>query len=189
MRGRAMSGGLVPALALAAVLAAVLRVPAVPASEPPYRLRSGDRVAVTVYGHADISGEFEIDARGRIVLAPAGPVDLAGRTLRRAEAAVVRALRPDYLKHPRVRVRVLEHRPVYVIGEVANPGRYAFTRGLTVVDAIALAGGYSDRARRDGLEIIRGRGQARRVRPASEAMRVLPGDAIRVPARGLLSLF
>lgn len=177
------------ALAVVMLAAAPLWESGAQSPEPPYRLRAGDRVAVTVYGHEDLSGEFELDARGRINLPLAGMIELAERTVRQAEAQVVDALRPDYLKHPRVGVRVLGHRPVYVVGEVEQPGRYPFVRGLTVVDAIALAGGYSDRARRDGMEILRGTGGARQPRPATEATRVLPGDAVRVPARGPLSLF
>ncbi|RDD63167.1 polysaccharide biosynthesis/export family protein [Ferruginivarius sediminum] len=151
----------------------------------PYRLVPGDRIGVTVYGHEDLSGEFRLDRSGSVSLPLAGRVALDGETLRGAEAAIVRALRPDYLRSPRVTVQVLGHRPIYVLGEVEQPGRYPYERGLTVMGAIALAGGYTEHADRTAVSVLRARGSSRRGKPADEEDAVGPGDIVRVPERDL----
>lgn len=148
-----------------------------------YRLDTGDRIEVTVYGHDDLSGTYELDGSGSIAFPLVGPIALGGLTLRQAEAAIVGRLRPDYLKHPRAGLQVLNYRPFYILGEVKKPGSYPYRQGLTVVEAVALAGGYTYRADDDDLQIVRGRAARRAPRPADEDTRVLPGDTIRVPER------
>lgn len=150
---------------------------------PPYRLESGDKVRVTVYGHEDLSGEFELDGGGRAALPLIGAVDLEGLTLRQAEAAIEGSLKPDYLVNPRVGVQMLSHRPFYILGEVQEPGSYPYKVGLTAMEAVALAGGYTHRAREDGLFIIRRSDPHRRRQEATETTAVLPGDTIRVVER------
>ncbi len=148
-----------------------------------YRLDAGDRIEVTVYGHEDLSGTYELDGGGSIAFPLVGPIALGGLTLRQAEAAIVGRLRPDYLKHPRVGLQVLNYRPFYILGEVKKPGSYPYRQGLTVMEAVALAGGYTYRADDDDLQIVRGRATERAPRAANERTRVLPGDTIRVPER------
>ena len=150
---------------------------------PPYRLESGDRLQITVYGHEDLSGEFELDGGGRAALPLIGAVDLEGLTLRQAEAAIEGSLKPDYLVNPRVGAQMISHRPFYILGEVQQPGSYPYKVGLTAMEAVALAGGYTHRAREDGLFIIRRSDPHRRRQDADESTAVLPGDTIRVVER------
>ncbi|MEM7293765.1 MAG: polysaccharide biosynthesis/export family protein, partial [Pseudomonadota bacterium] len=87
-----------------------------------YRLDSGDQVKVTVFGHPDLSGEFEIDGSGRVSLPLIRIVQAKGLTATELEQEITNKLKPDYLKNPKVSVEVQEHRPFYIIGEVKTPG-------------------------------------------------------------------
>lgn len=148
-----------------------------------YRLGSGDEVRVTVFGHKDLSGEFTIDGRGIVSLPLIGNVQAGGLEVRRFEENIIAKLKPDYLKNPRVSAEVLNYRPFYIIGEVKKPGSYPFVNGMSVVNAVALAGGYTYRARENRLLIIRGNDTTRAKQPANHDTAVLPGDVIEVPER------
>jgi len=148
-----------------------------------YVLGAGDRVAVTVFRHTDLSGEFEVDHGGNIGLPLVGQIPAAGRTAPQVAAAITARLQPDYLKNPRVSVQVLSYRPFYIIGEVKTPGSYPYVSGLTVLQAVALAGGYTYRAREDKLLIQRADDPSGAKRPAGGGDAVLPGDVIEVRER------
>ena len=106
-----------------------------------------------------------------------------GRTINELERAIVRRLKPDYLKNPRVSVEVLNFRPFFIIGEVNKPGSYPYQHGMTVVNAVALAGGYTYRARKNKVLIKRSGSEGGKEKKADENTTVLPGDVIRVPER------
>lgn len=153
----------------------------VPAREAPaYRLQAGDKLAIRVYGHERLTGKFVLDGQGAIRFPLIGRVRLGGRTRSAAAAVLIDRLKPDYLKEPQVGIRLLNPRPVYVLGEVAEPGSYPYRPGLTVTEAVALAGGFTFRADRDALRISRSRGGRERRRAARPGTRVLPGDTVRV---------
>lgn len=153
------------------------------ADEAQYRLGPGDRLRVTVFRHSDLSGEFEVDGRGLISLPLAGPTEVGGKTLEEAEATIVDALKPQYLRNPRVNVDVLNYRPFYILGEVNGPGRYSYVNGITVLEAVAIAGGFTYRARKSEMTIIRATDPERVRQPATPETIVLPGDVINVPQR------
>ncbi len=146
-----------------------------------YVLGSGDRVRIVVFGQDDLSGEFKIDGTGNISLPLIQGVKAAGLTLRQLEQTITNKLKPDFLKNPRVNVEVLNYRPFYIIGQVKSPGSYPYVAGMTVVNAIALAGGYTYRARERKVLITRARDGKQR--PANHSTQVLPGDVIEVPER------
>lgn len=148
-----------------------------------YRLGAGDRIKVTVFGHADLTGEYTLDGNGRFPMLFIGQVPAEGMTASELEVAIVDALRPDYLVNPRVTVQVLTYRPFYIIGEVGAPGSYPYVDGMTYLNAIAIASGYTVRAKQDIVYVIRaGDPEEEEVRvPVSE--RVQPGDVIRVDER------
>ena len=147
-----------------------------------YRLGSGDKLRVIVFGEPGLSGEFDVSGSGRVALPLIGQVDAARLTLSEFEAAVVRKLKDGYLNNPRVSVEVLNYRPFYIYGEIGNAGQYPYTSGMTVLNAVAVAGGYTYRANQDRVYITRGEG-AEVAYPASQAVKVLPGDVVRVPER------
>src|SRR5690606_8384373 len=102
---------------------------------------------VTVYGEPDLSGDFELDGGGKMALPLLGEVRVGDMTLREAEQAIAARLHPDYLIDPKVSIQVVNYRPFYILGEVKSPGSYPFVNGITVVQAVALAGGFTYRAR------------------------------------------
>ena len=173
----------VPAQTLDARAATAAPETRVPAREAPrYKLQAGDRIQITVFGHEELSGNFAIDDGGSIAFPLLGRVRLDGLTLYQAEGLLIHALKPDYLVDPRVGIQIREHRPIYILGEVANPGSYPYRQGLTVTEAVALAGGFTFRANEDALRIKRASDPARRGQTATPATRVLPGDTVRVDA-------
>ena len=157
--------------------------PAWAAGSGEYKLGAGDLLRVVVFGHEDLSGEFEVKGSGHVSLPLIREVKAQGLTLRQFEQAVIDALKPDYLINPRVSVDVLNYRPFYIIGEVKRPGSYPYVNGMTVVNAIALAGGYTYRAKENEVLIMRARDAERKQEPADHETVVLPGDVIEVPER------
>jgi polysaccharide export outer membrane protein len=147
-----------------------------------YSLGTGDLLRVTVFGHEDLSGEFEVDSGGRISLPLVGDLLVVNRSLDNVEQSIVSALKPDYLKNPQVSVEIINYRPFYIIGEVANPGSYAYVGGMRVINAVAMAGGFTYRAKEQDMLITRAKGGGKQER-AGQGTRVFPGDVIEVPER------
>jgi protein involved in polysaccharide export with SLBB domain len=151
-------------------------------AEEAYRLDAGDKLRVNVYNEPSLSGEFEVDGSGFVSLPLIGEVAARDLTVRELEQRVADALRGDYLVSPRVSVEVTNYRPFYIIGEVNNPGRYAYVDGMTVMNAVAMAGGFTYRARESRAEIKR-QGQGEVDRNAAPHSPVMPGDVITIPER------
>jgi protein involved in polysaccharide export with SLBB domain len=149
---------------------------------PAYKLGTGDKVRVTVFGEKDLSGDFDVNDQGLVALPLIGPTRLAGKTISEAETQITAALAKDYLLNPRVNVEVLNYRPFFILGEVQKPGSYPFVNGMTVVNAVALAGGYTPRASRSHFFVRRAKSGAAEQEVAEDTV-VLPGDVIRVPER------
>jgi polysaccharide export outer membrane protein len=146
-----------------------------------YRLGSGDKLRVIVFGEEDLSGEFEVDGTGIVSLPLIDMIAAQGLTLRSFEETVEKRLRDGYLKDPRVSAEVLNYRPFYIIGEIEKGGEYPFVNGMNVLNAVALAGGYTYRGNTHKAFITR-RGHKLEF-PALPETRVYPGDVIRVPER------
>jgi len=148
-----------------------------------YQLGSGDQIKVTVYGEEDLSGEFEIDGTGTISLPLIGSVTIGGQILTDAQSLIAEQLSDGFLINPRVSIEVLNYRPFYILGEVNSPGSYPYVSGMTVLNAIALASGFTYRASENKIEVTRRiEGEEQKIRiKLTEA--VLPGDILRVPER------
>ena len=148
-----------------------------------YRLGSGDEVRIIVFDEPDLSGEFVVDGDGMVSFPLIGEVGAEGRTVREFQSAVVASLRAGYLNDPRVNVEVLNFRPYYILGEVENAGEYPYTDGLTVINAVATAGGFSYRANTRRV-FIRRAGSAEEIEvPLTATTPVQPGDTIRIAER------
>lgn len=148
-----------------------------------YRIAAGDTLSVAVFGHDDLSGDCEVDSAGRCSLPLIKFADAEGMTASELEARIESRLSPDYLRDPQVRVEVVGYRPIFVLGEVRNPGSYPFSVGMSVVNAVALAGGYTYRAKRDKITVVRsGRDEDNKER-IGEQERIYPGDVIEIPER------
>jgi polysaccharide export outer membrane protein len=108
-----------------------------------YRLAPGDQINVTVFGQADLSGDFIIDGGGYVHMPLVGAVPVAALTLQECQQRIIARLGSGLIKRPVVSVRISEFRPVYVLGDVRTPGVYPFRFGLRASAAISLAGGLS----------------------------------------------
>lgn len=148
-----------------------------------YTLGAGDKVEVTVFGHPDLSGTFDVDGTGLISLPLIGQLPVLGMTAGQTETNIRSRLTPDYLKNPRVSIQVLNYRPFYIIGEVKQPGSYPYVNGLTVLQAVAVAGGFTYRAKEKKIVVQRANDPSRAKRGARQGDPVLPGDIIEVPER------
>jgi len=145
-----------------------------------YKLGSGDKVRVTVYGEEDLSGEFQVDSMGYIRLPLIGQVQASGHSGYQLEGKIEASLENGYLKNPRVNVEVTTYRPFYIIGQVNRPGQYAYVSNMSALDAVGLAGGFTEHAVESVVHIRHeGDGKERDVAP-DEAVKIRPGDVIRV---------
>lgn len=171
---------------LVAMLAVVTVAPGAAVAqrdETIYRIGTGDKLSVRVFNEPDLSGEFVVDDQGQVSLPLIGNVEFQGRSVREAEGLIEAKLKDGYLKQPRVSVEVLNYRPFFILGEVKDPGSYPYVNGMTVLTAVALAGGYTYRAAKNDIAIVRDQSGTRREMKVSEESVVLPGDTIRVPER------
>ncbi len=147
-----------------------------------YKLGSGDQIRVNVFRHEDLSGEFELDGNGRFGMPLVGEIDGNGLSVRELEARIAERLEQGYLVDPQISVEVLNYRPFYILGEVQNPGSYPFVNGMTVLNAVALAGGFTYRASDSRISLQRGGGNREAIKVTPDTL-VLPGDVIEVPER------
>jgi len=148
-----------------------------------YTLGTGDRVKVVVFGHEDLSGEFEIDSTGRLSLPLIQEVDATGMTTEALTMSITDMLRPDYLKNPKVNVEVINYRPFYIIGEVSKPGSYPYVNDMTVLTAVAVAGGFTYRASKDKIFLVReNEAEKDRMRVTPETL-LQPGDLVEIRER------
>jgi len=148
-----------------------------------YKLGIGDKVRVTVFGEKDLSGDFDVNDQGEVTLPLIGSVRVAGKTVGDAETVITGAYGKNYLVNPHINLQVMNYRPFFILGEVKNPGSYPYINGMTVVNAVALAGGYTPRANIRGIEVRRAANPRADETPVTEDAGVLPGDIIRVPER------
>ena len=166
--------------------AVAMPAPAVSPSNPSlkeYILGVGDRFRMTVYGEEDLSGEYEVNSTGQAALPLIGNIKAVGQTVREFEQAVQSKLSGGYLHDPRVSVQVSNYRPFFILGEVSKPGSYSYVNGMTVLNAVAMAGGYTYRADKSGAVIVHANDSNKAEQPAREDATVGPGDIIRVPER------
>jgi polysaccharide export outer membrane protein len=156
--------------------------PAVPA-DTPYRLASGDRLRVIVFGQDNLSNSFSVDGTGVISMPLIGRVRAQGLTTSELERTIEARLRQGYLREPSVSVEVEAFRPFFVLGEVLVAGQYPFINGMTVQNAVAIAGGFTPRAVENCVEITRAVDGRSVTFPAPLSAAVRPGDTVTVEER------
>lgn len=148
-----------------------------------FRLGLGDKLKVEVFGEQELTGESEVNASGNVVLPLLGDVPARGKTLDEFSVVVRERLRSGYLKNPQISVQVLNYRPIYVQGEVRHGGEFPFKPGLSIADAVALAGGYTYRSVTTSI-VLRRQGDAQgQAIPMDGSIPVLPGDNLLVDER------
>jgi polysaccharide export outer membrane protein len=158
-------------------------VPAAVRHDTAYRLDAGDRLRVVVYGQEGLTNTYAIDAGGAITLPLIGAVAARGRTAAGLAAEISAKLRNGYIREPSVAVEIEAYRPFFILGEVAAPGQYPYVPNMSVESAVAIAGGFSPRARRDRVTLTHtdDSGPARAVVPLGTS--VGPGDTVLVGER------
>ena len=170
-----------PASAPAPVVYAAAPPPVV--HDPAYRLDAGDRLRIVVYGQEGLTNTYLVDAGGSITMPLIGAVTARGRTPAELSAAIAARLRNGYIRQPYVAAEVEAYRPFFILGEVAAPGQYPFVPNMTVESAVAIAGGFSPRARRDSVTVTHtdAQGTVRLMVPTATPLS--PGDTILVNER------
>jgi polysaccharide export outer membrane protein len=158
-------------------------VSAGPSTEAPYILGSGDRLRITVFNQPTLSTTYSVDASGTITMPLLGPVEAAGRSPYELKKAIEARLAKDFLREPNVSVEVEGYRPFFIFGQVTTGGQYAYVAGMTVEQAVAIAGGYTPRAQRNIVQLARrdANGVTRVMVPLTTIIR--PGDTIFVKER------
>jgi protein involved in polysaccharide export with SLBB domain len=158
--------------------------PGIGTRDPDYRLGANDRVRIIVFGQPTLTGEYTLDGNGVLAFPLIGNVNAQGQTTGQLQQAIASRLDPDFLRNPSVSAEVITRRPFYVIGEVQKPGNYPYVTDMTALQAIAMAGGYTYRARQNNLYLKRLDANGRMVRvAATPETKVRPGDTVEVKER------
>jgi polysaccharide biosynthesis/export protein len=181
---RALLAGLPLGLG-ALALGACQTVPSTPddvAQPVEYRLGPGDQLRISVFNEAELSGPFVVGSQGTISYPLVGDVRAAGLTIPEFTESLRQALL-EYIRQPNVSVEMANYRPFFILGEVQRPGTYPYSASLTVLNAVATAGGFTYRANRGRVYIRHANEQEERAYPLTIATPVLPGDTVRIGER------
>lgn len=144
-----------------------------------YKLGPSDLIKVHVFGEKELSAEVRLTDAGTFTYPFLGEVNARGLTISQLRDKLTQGLKGDYLVNPRVTVTIAEYRNFFINGEVKKPGGYPFLPGLTVRKAVALAGGFTERAAKKNIKVIHDDLSATEKR-LDLAAEVLPGDIITV---------
>ncbi|MBP0112440.1 MULTISPECIES: polysaccharide biosynthesis/export family protein [Bradyrhizobium] len=148
-----------------------------------YHLDAGDKLRVVVYGQEGLTNSYSIDAGGSITMPLIGAVPARGRTTAGLAGEIAARLRNGYIREPSVAVEIETYRPFFILGEVLAPGQYPYVPNMTVESAVAIAGGFSPRAKRDVVTVTHTEsgGAMRAVVPLGTPL--APGDTVFVGER------
>lgn len=149
----------------------------------PYLLDTGDKLRVFVYGQPNLSRAYTVDQEGMIMVPLINEVRARGRTTRDVEETIRRRLGSEFVRDPQVTVDVLQNRPFFIYGEVRTGGQFPFVSGMTVETAIAIAGGYTERASMRSFRLTRKNGPVTEQLDVPGDFPVLPGDIVHVNER------
>ena len=155
-------------------------------ADPVYRLGGGDEIRVITYGSQDLTAQFHVSDDGNIAMPLLGNVHAAGLTPNQLSAEISQQLvKKQLVVNPSVSVEILTYRPIFILGEVTRPGQYPFQPGMTVQQAVAMAGGFTYRAVEDNVDLTRKQGhEANPILGSVSATTVLlPGDTVKVRER------
>jgi polysaccharide export outer membrane protein len=149
----------------------------------PYHLDAGDRLRVVVYGQEGLTNTYSISAGGTITMPLIGAVPARGRTPQGLAGEIAARLRNGFIREPSVAVEVESYRPFFILGEVQAPGQYPYVPNMTAESAVAIAGGFSPRARKDRVTITHtdASGASRVIMPPGTP--ISPGDTVLVGER------
>jgi polysaccharide export outer membrane protein len=167
---------------MAVVEPAGIMLPVTPPA-PTYRLDSGDKLRVTVFGQEGLTNSYAVDANGSITLPLIGSVPARGQTTAALSQAIGAKLRQGFIREPHVAVEVETYRPFFILGEVTYPGQYPYVANMTVETAVAIAGGFTPRAFKYEVKVTRNVDGVLTRGPVALAFPVQPGDTINIAER------
>ena len=143
-----------------------------------YRLGVGDQLSIKVFGEDELSAEVTLSDAGTISYPFLGEIKVLDMTIGSLSKLITTRLADGYLVNPNVNVQVTGYREFYINGEVEDPGAYPYQPGLTLQKAVALAGGYTERASKSKQYVMHdGQNTRQKVKPGAK---ILPGDVITV---------
>ncbi|KAF7766666.1 polysaccharide export outer membrane protein [Pseudoalteromonas undina] len=147
-----------------------------------YILGAGDKIEIKVFGQPDLDVTSLLGNSGEINYPFLGKVKLVGLSVSQVEQTIISGLQPDYLVKPNVYAQVLEYRPFYIHGEVKKPGGYPYQPAMTVNQAIALAGGLTERASVDKIFIFKEQTKQQQQKGSLNSQ-IAAGDTIKIEQR------
>jgi polysaccharide export outer membrane protein len=146
-----------------------------------YQLKAGDVISILVYGEEDLSfDKLLVGESGYISYPFVGEIKLSGLTLADLEARLIAGLKPDYLIDPKISVSIVEYRPFYISGEVKDPGSFPYQPGITLHQAVSVAGGFTERASKSKIYVVHDDDPSRERQRVDLHYEVKPGDTISV---------
>jgi polysaccharide biosynthesis/export protein len=146
-----------------------------------YRLGGGDQIRIITFGEDQLTGEFRVDDQGAIAVPLLGEIHAAGLTTAELGDQIAQMLKKRQLiKDPSVSVEVIAYRPIFVLGEVSHPGQYPYQPGMTMLTAVAVAGGFTYRAVEDYASDVRAQEQTATEGLITPKSFIAPGDVIRI---------
>ena len=148
-----------------------------------YQLGVSDKIRVTVYNEPNLTGEYPISPSGNVSLPLIGEIAANGRTVAAVRQEVQDRFADGYLRDPKVTIDIVTFRPFYILGEITHPGELPYSDGMTVLNAVATAQGFTYRANKKYV-FIKHKGEATEKRVLlTPDLRVLPGDTVRIGER------
>jgi polysaccharide biosynthesis/export protein len=155
--------------------------PLPPLADTAYRLGPGDRVRIITFGEQQLTGDFKVSDSGVIALPLLRPIEASGLTSRQlADVIAAELKRRNLFRDPSVVVEISDYRPIFILGEVSKPGQYPYQPGMTVLTAVAVAGGFTYRAVKDDASVLRNEGGAPAAGLATGATLLQPGDVVTI---------
>lgn len=148
--------------------------------EQNYRLAAGDHILIRVYGEDDMTVDTRLGDSCIISYPFLGDINARGMTVSDLTQRIVRGLKGPYLVDPNVSIDILEYRPFFLNGEVSKPGAIPYQPGMTLRKAVAMAGGFTERANRKSAEVIPAASGSHAVNTVSFDELVHPGDIITI---------
>ena len=149
----------------------------------PYHLDTGDRLRIFVYGQPNLSRLYTVDQSGVVASPLIGTVRARGLTTTQLEGSIRGRLGQTLVRDPQVTVDVAQNRPFFILGEVRTAGQYPYVSGMTVETAVAIAGGYGDRASERKVKLTRRVGGVTEILEVTPDNEIEPGDTVYVYER------
>jgi polysaccharide export outer membrane protein len=146
-----------------------------------YTLGPGDQVRVITFGEPTLTGTFTVEDSGAVAVPLLDAVPAEGLSTHELADRIADALlAKGLLREPSVSVQVAAFRPIFVLGEVSKPGQYAYQPGMTMLSAVAIAGGFTYRAVDGYASVVRHQhGNAVEGQVGRDAL-LAPGDVVTV---------